>query len=132
MTRKKPTLFAALLLSCATAGGCTFARSEVNNKDLPALVKEMKPGQTTEDDLVRSIGTPPGQIIMMPSGNRLLVYSYGQSKTKGLTLLVFNVSKTNAAVDTAIFLVNKQGVVEEAWVGDNSGKIDWEWWAFGE
>lgn len=130
--RKRSPLFLALLVACLPLGACTFARSEVNDKDFPSLAREVHPGVTTQEELLRRVGTPPSQVILMPAGNRLLIYSYGQSKTKGLTLILFNVTKTNAAVDTAIFLVGKDGVIQEMWVGNNSDKVEWEWWAFGK
>ena len=69
--------------------------------------------------------------ILLPNERRLMIYNYGQSKTKGLTLILFNVAKTNVAIDTAIFLVDADGTIEESWVGDNSLDVPWEWWAFG-
>jgi len=127
------SLVLACVLGALLLPGCTFSRAEINDSAIPTRVKaDLKKGVTTETQLVASIGTPPGQVILLPNQKRLLVWSYGQSKTEGLTLIVFNSLKTNVAVDTAIFLVGASGVVEEAWVGDNCEDVPWEWWAFGD
>ncbi len=110
---------------------CTFNRAEINNSNLPELAKNLRLGEHTAEDVIEAIGTPPGQIILLPNNNRLLIYNYGQSKTSGLTLILFNVLKTNVAIDTAIFLIDESGTVAEAWIGDNSADVPWEWWAFG-
>ncbi len=121
------------VLAAFTLPACTFSRSEINDSNIPQLAAEnLQLGTTTADQLIKGIGTPPGQIILLPEGQRLLIYNYGQSKTKGLTLILFNVAKTNVAIDTAIFLVDANGIVTEAWIGDNSEDVPWEWWAFGE
>ena len=123
----------ALLAVAATLPACTFARAEINDPSLPARAREnLQLGVTTEQQLVDAIGSPPGQIILLPEQQRLLVYSYGLSKTKGFTAILFNVAKTNVAIDTALFLVDAEGTVAEAWVGDNSEDVPWEWWAFGD
>ena len=121
-----------VVLAALSFPACTFSRSEINDSKIPQRAKNLQLGKTTADQIIKGIGTPPGQIILLPEGRRLLIYNYGQSKTKGLTLILFNVAKTNVAIDTAIFLVEANGVVTEAWIGDNSEDVPWEWWAFGE
>lgn len=120
------------LLGAAGLASCTFSRAEINDSNIPNRAKNLEPGKITEEQLIEGIGTPPGQIIFLPDKQRLLIYNYGQSKTKGLTLILFNFLKTNVAVDTAIFLVDANGKVQDAWVGDNSQNVDWEWYPFGD
>ncbi len=119
------------LLGALVLPACTFSRAEINDSSLPERAKNLRVGEHTVEDLIEALGTPPGQIILLPNNNRLLIYNYGQSKTQGLTLILFNVLKTNVAIDTAIFLIDENGTLAEAWVGDNSEDVPWEWWAFG-
>ncbi len=84
------------VLAALSLPACTFSRSEINDSNIPQLVAEhLELGKTTTEQLIKGIGTPPGQIILLPGGQRLIIYNYGQSKTKGLTLILFNVAKTN-------------------------------------
>ena len=122
-----------LALLAALVTGCTFARAEINDPTLPERLREgLVVGQTTEDELIGAIGTPPGTIILLKDRERLLIYNYGQSRTKGFTLLIFNAAKTNVAVDSAVFLIGSDGTVKEAWIGDNSEDVPFEWWPFGD
>lgn len=117
----------------ALATSCTFARAEINDPTLPQRLAEgLVIGETTEDELIEAIGTPPGQIILLKDRERLLIYNYGQSRTKGFTLIIFNAAKTNVAVDSAVFLIGSNGRVKEAWIGDNSEDVPFEWWPFGD
>jgi hypothetical protein len=121
------------LLGAVLLSSCTFARAEINNSHIPELVaNHLKLGETTSQQIIDGIGTPPGQIIFLPNKEKLFIYNYGQSKTKGLTLILFNSLRTNVAIDTAIFHIDANGTVDEAWIGDNSENVPWEWWAFGE
>ena len=122
-----------LVLLVALVPACTFARAEINDPTLPQRVREhLELGRTTEDQLIEAIGTPPGSIILLKDKERLLIYNYGQSRTKGFTMIIFNTAKTNVAVDTAVFLIGSDGRVKEAWVGDNSEDMPFEWWPFGD
>ncbi len=47
-------------------------------------------------------------------------------------MILFNVAKTNVAIDTAVFLVDENNTVVDAWIGDNSKDVPWQWWAFGK
>ena len=56
----------------------------------------------------------------------------GVATAAGLTLILINIMKTNSGIDTALFLVDEQGVVEETKIGQNHKEVDWQWWAFGD
>lgn len=116
----------------ATAmSGCGFNRHQINQADLPQRVAGVVPGQTTLAELEAMAGGPATSIT--PVGDkRLYTYTFGDGKTKGLYLILLNISKTNAAIDTATFLVNENNIVEWMQVGNNSEDLPWEWWAFGD
>jgi hypothetical protein len=125
-------LAVALLSALAVAlGGCSFNRAQVNKADFEHRVARVVPGQTTLAELEAMAGGPATSIT--PIGNkRLYAYTYGDSKTAALTLILLNISKTNAGFDTALFLVDENNVVEWAGVGKNSKDLPWQWWAFGD
>jgi len=111
-------------------GGCSFNRAQINQADLAKRVSGVVPGQTTAAELESMAGGPPTSIT--PIGNkRLYAYTFGDAKTAALSLLIVNISKTNSGIDTALFLIDENGVVESAGVGKNSEDLPWQWWAFG-
>jgi hypothetical protein len=112
-------------------GGCTWGRQQINQADLERRVAGVVPGQTTVAELEQMAGGPPTSIT--PIGQKqLYAYTYGDSKSEALTLLIINIGKTNTGLDTALFLIDENGVVESARVGTNSKDLPWQWWAFGD
>ena len=124
----KMLVFAVLAVAI---NGCGFNRNQINQHDLPERVSGVVPGQTTLAELEAMAGGPATSIT--PIGDkRLYVYTFGDAKTKGLYLILLNISKTNSAIDTGIFLVNENNIVEWMQVGENTEDLPWEWWAFGD
>jgi hypothetical protein len=128
-----------VVLLALTLSGCTFARQRINDPDIGNKVRAAKSGGklengvTTTKQIVEMLGSPPNGILAAPNGNgRVLLYTFGQGKTKGLTLLIFNVVKTNIGVDTALFFMDNDGKLMNHFVSTNSEDLPWEWWAFGE
>ena len=112
-------------------GGCSWGRQQINQADLERRVAGVVPGQTTAAELEQMAGGPPTSIT--PIGQKqLYAYTYGDSKSEALTLLIINIGKTNTGLDTALFLIDENGVVESSRVGTNSQDLPWEWWAFGD
>jgi hypothetical protein len=130
--KRRSLVVAALVGALAVAlGACSFNRAQINQADLAKRVSGVVPGQTTVAELEAMAGGPPTSIT--PIGNkRLYAYTFGDAKTAGLTLLILNISKTNSGIDTALFLIDENGVVESAGVGKNSEDLPWQWWAFGD
>jgi hypothetical protein len=126
------SLFAVAILGVAiAANGCGFNRQQINHADLPDKVAGVVPGQTTLAELEQMVGGPAIAVTPVGDGKRLYTYTFGDSKTKGLYLILLNISKTNTGIDTASFLVNQDNIVEAVQVGKNSEDLPWEWWAFG-
>ena len=112
-------------------GGCTWGRQQINQADLENRVAGVVPGQTTAAELEKLAGGPPTSIT--PIGQKqLYAYTFGDSKSEALTLLIINIGKTNTGLDTALFLIDENGIVESSRVGTNSKDLPWEWWAFGD
>jgi len=131
-TRRRPAVVvAAVAVLSLAAAGCSWSRSQINQADMEQRVAEVVPGQTTVAELEEMAGGPPTSITPI-GAKRLYAYTYGDAKTEALTLLIVNVGKTNLGLDTALFLIDENDVVEFARVGRNSADLPWEWWAFGE
>ena len=118
-------------LSLALGTGCMANRTQINIADLEQRATAVKPGSTTVAQLEQILGGPATSIT--PIGEKLLyVYTYGEGKTMGLALIILNISRTNSAIDTALFLVDENDVVEWMKIGTNSSRVGWQWWAFGD
>lgn len=121
-------LIAALAIGL---GACSWQRNQINQADLERRVAGVVPGQTTAAQLEEMAGGPPTSIT--PIGNKLLyAYTYGDGKTEALNLILINIGKTNLGIDTALFLIDQNDVVESSRIGQNSKDVPWEWWAFGD
>ncbi len=125
-------LMALAVLLLLSLPGCVFARAQLNAADLEERVAMVVPGATTMVEVEEAIGGPATSITPLGGGKLLHVYTFGDTKTAGLSLIVLNVSRTNSGIDTAFFVVNADGVVEEMRIGQNSKDVPWEWWAFGD
>jgi len=124
------TLVVALL--APGVGGCTFSRAQINAADLEQRVANVVPGKTHIEEVERMIGGPATSVTPVGSDHLLYAWTFGDSKTAGLTLILINIMKTNSGIDTALFLVDQGGVVEEAKIGQNHKEVGWQWWAFGD
>jgi hypothetical protein len=125
-----PTALA--LLALLALPGCLFSRAQLNAADLETRVSGVVPGKTSMAEVEEAIGGPATSITPVGGGKLLHVYSFGDTKTAGLSLIVLNISRTNSGIDTAFFVVNADGIVEEMSIGQNSKDLPWEWWAFGD
>lgn len=132
MTRTSLVLASALGMLVVALGGCTFNRAQINQADLTQRMAGVVPGQTTIAEVEAMAGSTATSITPLGGGKLLYAYTFGDSKTAGLMLIILNISKTNAGFDTALFLVDENGVVEWAGVGQNSEDLPWQWWAFGD
>ncbi len=131
--RGRPAVVVSVTIACALlAGGCTFMRHHINTVDFHERIKDVEDGRTTTDELREMIGSPPQSVLFAGKGERIWVYSFGEAKAAGLTLIVFNTLKTNMGLDGALFLIDENGVVKEHTVSNNSQDLAWEWWPFDE
>lgn len=128
---KRSFAFVLLVATSVGASGCLFSRSVINGPEMRQRIGSVEAGRTTAADLERILGTPPTSITPVGSG-RVYAWSFGDAKTAGLNLVLININKTNLGIDTALFLVDAQDVVQQISVGKNSEQLPWEWWAFGD
>lgn len=121
---------AAVLALCA-ATGCSLQRQRINIENPYTRFQRVKPGQTRVEELSAILGTGPSNVVPVPPDREGYVYSYGDSKTWMLGLLFINFQKTNTGIDTAVFVVDRNGVVERVVHGTNSKDLPWQFWPFG-
>ena len=123
-----------ILVLCAVilaAPACTFSRTRVNDERFLEKLDAVVPGTTTASELTRMLGQPVNWVELSQK-HRLFIYAYGDSKTAGLTLILFNALKTNSGFDSAFIVVDKEkNVVTEKFVGTQSKDLSWEFWPFG-
>ena len=134
-TRRRRLIWTFILMVALLTpglGGCTFSRAQINAADLEQRVANVVPGTTHIEEVERMIGGPATSITPVSTDRLLYAWTFGDSKTAGLTLILINIMKTNSGIDTALFLVDDQGVVEEAKIGQNHKEVGWQWWAFGD
>jgi hypothetical protein len=123
---------AILLAVPLVLSACHFSRVRVNVENFHDKAAGVEAGSTTSDQLVDMLGTQPNKIIDLEGDKQAYVYIFGDSKTKGLTLIIINILKTNTGIDTAVFVLDSNDVVEEVHISSNSEDLPWEWWAWGD
>ena len=94
-------------------------RHDINAVHFHEKIKHLEMGETTADELRTMIGSPPQSVLFTDDGERVWIYSFGQAKTAGLTLILFNTLKTNMGLDGALFLIDKDGIVKKQVVSNN-------------
>lgn len=112
--------------------GCSWQRSRTNVSDLHLRIDRVEAGKTTTAQLFQLLGSPPNNIIALPGGKNVLLYTFGDSKTEAFDLLLVKFAKTNVGIDSALFITDANGVVEEVSVSTNSQDLEWEFWPFGD
>ncbi len=124
----KLSLATAVAISVLATSGCSFARSRVNNTELPTLAQLVEPGKTSSKDLTALLGDP-NSVVPLGDGKQVFLYTFGDAKTKGFNLLLFGWEKTNTGFDSGYFII-EDGTVKEKLVSSNSQDLPWEWWPF--
>ncbi len=121
----------ACFLGTLFSGGCAWNRSRTNISDFHDRVEGIVVGKTKIADVPKLVGGPPNNIIPTSDGGQVLLYTFGDSKKNSLNLLIVNFSRTNVGVDSALIIVNKDGVVQQVSVSENSKELTWDYWPFG-
>jgi len=129
MKRRLAFLTLALLVAVAVSG-CTFHRARLNIEDFNSKAALVTPGKTTAGELVEILGSDPNTILPIEDGKSIYIYYFGDTKTSGLTLIIINLLKTNAGIDSGFFILNRNQVVERAFISTNSKEVSWGWWPF--
>ncbi len=121
---KNLLLFALLgLLS-----GCMWGRVQVNDPTIRERASRIRPGVTRVAELQRLLQAEP--TMRMPLKDRtVLSYTYADTKSNGLMLLLFNFTKSQTVADTVYVEADAQGVVKRVYVPP-ARQLEWEFWPF--
>lgn len=118
------------LLLCVALSGCMFGRNKINVEEFHVKAGQIVPGKTTANEVLDIIGSPPNAILQLGKGERAYVYTFGDAKTGGLNLIVFNTRKTNTGIDSAYFFLDENDVIKSKIVSNYSEDLTWDWWPF--
>ncbi|MCW6034539.1 hypothetical protein [Pantoea sp. JK] len=110
----KPRLIAALLLASATLTGCSALDYKSGTSVSNAQLAAFKPGNTTQDDVVKAIGNPPKKDEV----NGKEIWSYPYTKIAAIPFM------PNAS-ETTVFEWSKKGKLLNAYKsGGTAGGSD--------
>ena len=128
--RRAARLAGAALLLATSA--CSWSKTVVNEPDFLARADQVVVGQTRREQLPEILGSTPLTWIQAADGTDIYVYTYGQTKAKAFNMILLGISKSNTRIDSAWFVIDKDGLVSKKFVGTNSQDVPFEWWAFGD
>ena len=121
-----------LIIAAIILSGCTFARQKINVEGFHEKAENIIPGTTEGKELHYILGSSPNAILPLAEGKTIYLYSFGDGKSLGLNLILFQIQKTNIGFDTGYFVVDEDDIVREKVVSTNSLDVPWQWWAFGD
>ena len=109
--------------------GCMWGRMQVNDPTVADRARRIRPGVTRGDQIVEIIGAQPS--MRMPQKDYTLFgYTYADTKSHGLMLLVVNFTRSTTATDTLYIEVDaKTGVVSNVYFPKHH-ELEWRFWPF--
>jgi len=111
MYSKHPFYILLILLLPLLFSGCVNYQREMGAENIWRDNVVFTKGTTTTEELLAKLG-PPSQIIDM-NEKVVLYYLQEQVVGSGLILLLYNTSEERTTFDRAIFVFNKEGVLED-------------------
>lgn len=123
-------LLAAVLLT-AVCSGCMWGRMRVNDPTIVERAERIKPGVTKVAHLSQILGAEP--TMRMPVGPRLILgYTYADTKSNGLVLILLNFSRSQTVTDTLYVEADAEtGTVVKTHIPPER-EIEWRFWPFGD
>ena len=112
------------------AGGCVWNRMKINDPSVAERAAAIKPGVTKASEIVDIIGAQP--TMRLPGKEAMLYgYTYGDTKTGGLMLILFNFMRSTTVTDTLYISIDpKTEIVQKVYLPDRH-ELEWEFWPFG-
>jgi hypothetical protein len=93
--------------------GCTMGYRNVGTSHKWQTIEhQIKIGVTTESDLLKSLGPPSLMDMRSMSGKTIYYYWMERLKNRSLYLLLYNYWDVDIKYDKAMFIFNKNGVLE--------------------
>jgi hypothetical protein len=111
---------AVVLLLSPGLFGCVSKHSQtgVRNKWRDPSVPVFEKGVSTQSEVMHVLG-PPSQVIALPE-QTLFYYLREKSQSKAVFLLIYNQTRQQITYDRAIFFFNKQAVLTDFSVSEES------------
>ena len=121
---------AGLLLACGFSG-CMWGRVQVNDPGIVVRAKGIKVGVTTANELAGLLRAEP--TLRLPGKEtQTLGYTFAETKSNGLILIILNFSKTQTVTETLYVEVDAATQVVRKVHIPGRPEIKWEWNPFGE
>lgn len=108
--------------------GCLFARTKLGAEGLHNRLQRIRPGMTLER-VAQVAGELPHAMIPSKEGS-IAIYNMGDAKTKGLTLVLFNMSRTTSVFTSAYIFLDKDSCVKRVWMEKKQPTPPWQWYPF--
>jgi outer membrane protein assembly factor BamE (lipoprotein component of BamABCDE complex) len=108
------------------ASGCAFSRGDLGAPINDSDVASIKKGRTTEAQVIALLGAPD----TIHEVNHQEVFHYYRYALKHATVLVF--SRVNIASDDLYVFFDREGVVDQVVFGNQTNKLKFQFWPFGE
>lgn len=121
-------LFAVLMLGTS---GCMWGRVRMNDPQIVSRARAVKPGETTEAELAGILGTQPTMKIP-GKGKTLHAYSFADTKSHGLMLIVVNFVRSQTVTETLYVETDAATGRVTKILPPTSHEIEWRFWPFGE
>lgn len=118
-------LRAGAVLVAAMLGGCAVSRGDLGDKLPSSVLAGIKPGQTTMAQIIKQLGAPAS---VQQVGDQTVFHYYHYALKHG-TFLVF--SRVNIASDDAYIFFDRDGVVRQAFAGNRTDALKFQFWPFG-
>jgi outer membrane protein assembly factor BamE (lipoprotein component of BamABCDE complex) len=122
--RRISTYAGAAALALAL-GGCAVSRGDLGDELAQTTLSGITPGQTTRTQVITLLGAPAS---VQQVGDQT-VFHYYHYALKHATFLVF--SRVNIASDDAYIFFDRDGVVRQAFAGNRTKALKFQFWPFG-
>lgn len=120
-----------LLALCVGTSGCIWNRAKINDPTIVEYVSRIKVGRTPIVQVPHLLGAVPSSITPLSTGDTVHAFSYGDTRTNGLNLILFVFTKTNVSTSAIYVTADDKGVVKQV-VTTPFHAPEWESNPFGE
>ena len=123
---KLAAAFAAFL-----CGGCMWGRMQVNDPTIVERAANIRIGVTRGAEVPKLLGAEP--MMRMPGKEtKLMGFSYADTKSNGLMLILFNFTRSSTVADTLYVETDAQSdIVRRVYIPPRRD-LEWRFWPFGD
>ena len=113
------------------AGGCMWGRMQVNDPTIADRAAAIRPGVTRSSEVPAILQAQP--MMRMPGKDTTMQgYSYADTKSGGLMLVLFNFNRSTTVADTLyVEIDNRTDLVTRVYIPPRRDP-EWRFWPFSE